>query len=184
VSAVVAMVSWRVGSVARVRCFVLDDLPPILDASDRDGFGLSISSAGTVMTREGAAFANELAVAARRYAAECTRMVSAGPGGAATPPGSGATLLAIPDEALTMAGMAFWDELDRATARTPTGDPRHAYPDEVVEAAVAGAAPVIVACELRRLVTEVAGDAGRYGWVWALTARADELDPGGAGSRP
>src|SRR5205823_2711085 len=49
---------------------------------------------------------------------------------------------------------AFLAALERATEATPSKDPRHAYPDEVIAAAVTAAAPVIVAAELRRLSSE------------------------------
>ena len=70
--------------------------------------------------------------------------------------GSGPHLLHIPDEALTVAGAAFLAALERATVATPSKDPRDAYPDEVIAAAVEAAAPVIVAAELRRLSYEIA----------------------------
>lgn len=57
----------------------------------------------------------------------------------------------ISDEALTAAGAAFLHAWDAAVAATPTGDPRHAHPDDVVTATVAAAAPLIVAAELRHL---------------------------------
>jgi hypothetical protein len=59
--------------------------------------------------------------------------------------GTGAQLLHIPEEALTAAGAAFLAALEHATEATPSKDPRHAYPDEVIAAAVEAAAPVIVA---------------------------------------
>jgi hypothetical protein len=78
--------------------------------------------------------------------------------------------LLVTGEALTAAGMAFLEALERATAATPTGDPRHAHPDEVVAATVQAAVPLVVAAELRRIATE-------------LRARADALDPVGSESR-
>lgn len=91
----------------------------------------------------------------------------------------GGPALWVPEEALTAAGVAFVAELERATAHTPTGDARHAYPDEVVAAAVAAAAPLVVAWELRRIAaltiyTGAVGELRRE-----LRARADELDPVG-----
>jgi hypothetical protein len=88
----------------------------------------------------------------------------------------------IPLEALTAAGIAFLEALERATATTPTGDPRHAYPDEVVCATVQAAAPLVIAAELRRMAAEVvdsvSGGVGqrcsRY-----LRERAEQLDPAG-----
>ncbi|MGH3933774.1 MAG: hypothetical protein ACRDS1_02110 [Pseudonocardiaceae bacterium] len=97
--------------------------------------------------------------------------------------GRGWALLRIPEEALAAAGAAFVAELERATASTPTGDPRHVYPDEVVAAAVEAAAPLVVAAELRRLVE--LGTERPALWAWGghwvreLRDRADELDPVG-----
>lgn len=177
-----ASVSWLIEGRGRAGCFVYTDRPPMVDLSDRAGFSLTISSgAGDAASVEAAAFARELAVAVQRYARECARWVGTDVVGGS---GSARSALRIPEEALTAAGGAFLAALERATAATPTGDPRHAYADEVVAAAVEAAAPVVVAWELRRLVTEVGGDAGRYGWVWALGARADELDPDGSGDAP
>ena len=82
--------------------------------------------------------------------------------------------LSIPDEALTAAGAAYLAALDVATAATPTGDPRHAYPDDVVTATVQAAAPLIAASELRRMAQRIEGDA--HGWR-RLKERADQLDP-------
>src|SRR5262249_40980989 len=87
----------------------------------------------------------------------------------------------IPDEALTAAGVAFWDAVDTARATTPTGDPRHVYPDEVIAAAVAAAAPLVVAAELRRIVGHPdAAFRARELWAVYLRNRANALDPGGA----
>ncbi|MGH3900973.1 MAG: hypothetical protein ACRDTA_22560, partial [Pseudonocardiaceae bacterium] len=77
-------------------------------------------------------------------------------------------------------GAAFVAALELATAHTPTGDARHAYPDEVVAAAVEAAAPLVVAGELRRL----AARAGGYEQRRELVERADQLDPGGRGRWP
>lgn len=88
--------------------------------------------------------------------------------------------LRIPEEALTAAGTACLAALERATADTPTGDARHAYPDEVVAAAVEAAAPLVVAWELRRLAARISG----YEQRRELTGRADWLDPGGRGRWP
>jgi hypothetical protein len=70
--------------------------------------------------------------------------------------GTGAPPLRIPDDALTAAGAAFLIALEHATEATTSKDPRHAYPDEVIAAAVGAAAPVVVAAELRRLSYEIA----------------------------
>jgi hypothetical protein len=90
--------------------------------------------------------------------------------------------LLVPVEALTAAGMAFLEALERATAATPTGDPRYADPDEVVVATVQAAAPVVVAAELRRLAAElvnsVSGGVGQW-CARSLRERADQLDPVG-----
>jgi hypothetical protein len=86
--------------------------------------------------------------------------------------------LSIPDEALTAAGAAYLAALDVATAATPTGDSRHAYPDDVVTATVQAAAPLIAASELRRMAQRIEGDA--HGWR-RLKERADQLDPVGRG---
>ncbi|MDQ3900473.1 MAG: hypothetical protein M3319_08535 [Actinomycetota bacterium] len=93
-------------------------------------------------------------------------------GGAGVPP------LHIPDEALTAAGAAFLAALEQATEATPSKDPRHVYPDEVIAAAVEAAAPVIVAAELRRLSSEIAVSAPGY---HQLRQRADQLDAAGRG---
>lgn len=90
---------------------------------------------------------------------------------------SGPHPLHIPDEALTAAGAAFLAALERATVATPSKDPRDAYPDEVIAAAVEAAAPVIVAAELRRLSYEIALFAPGY---HELRQRADQLDAGRA----
>lgn len=82
--------------------------------------------------------------------------------------------LCIPDDALTAAGAAFLEALARATAATPTGNPRHAYPDDVVAATVQAAAPLIVAAELRRLAEWVMTDVRGH---QQLRKRADQLDP-------
>lgn len=92
--------------------------------------------------------------------------------------GTGAQPLRIPDEALTAAGVAFLAALERATEATPSKDPRHAYPDEVIAAAVEAAAPVIVAAELRRLSSEIALFAPGYQQLWQ---RANQLDAAGRG---
>lgn len=78
-------------------------------------------------------------------------------------------VMVISDEALTAAGTAFLRAWEDAVAATPTGDPRHAHPDDVVTATVAAAAPLIVAAELRRLA-EVFDDR-------AETLRRDAADP-------
>jgi len=88
---------------------------------------------------------------------------------------SGPHPLHIPDEALTAAGAAFLVALEQATEATPSKDPRDAYPDEVIAAAVEAAAPVIVAAELRRLSYEIALFAPGY---HQLRQRADQLDTG------
>ena len=94
----------------------------------------------------------------------------------------GGQLQMIPLEALTAAGIAFLEALERATAATPTGDPRHAYPDEVVCATVQAAAPLVVATELRRMAAEVvdsvSGEVGRRCSRY-LRERAEQLDPAG-----
>jgi hypothetical protein len=90
--------------------------------------------------------------------------------------------LLVPVEALTAAGVAFLEALERATAATPTGDPRHADPDEVVTATVQASAPLVVAAELRRLADELADSAGGGAGRWcarSLRERADQLDPVG-----
>lgn len=92
--------------------------------------------------------------------------------------GIGALPLRIPDEALTAAGAAFLAALEQATEATPSKDPRHVYPDEVIAAAVEAAAPVIVATELRRLSYEIALFAPGY---HQLRQRADQLDAAGRG---
>jgi hypothetical protein len=92
--------------------------------------------------------------------------------------GTAAQPLHIPDEALTAAGAAFLAAPEQATEATPSKDPRHAYPDEVIAAAVEAAAPVIVAAELRRLSYEIALFAPGY---HQLRQRADQLDAAGRG---
>lgn len=94
--------------------------------------------------------------------------------------------LGIPDEAWTAAGVAFLAAMDRATT---SGDPRQAYPDDLVTPTVRAAAPLIVAAELRRLAAHCEPQTARrlsYGEragierVCAeLLARADELDSRG-----
>lgn len=84
----------------------------------------------------------------------------------------------IPDDALTAAGAAFLAALERATAATPTKDPRHAYPDDVVAVTVQAAAPLIVAAEVRRLAQQIEGDVVT---AQRLRDRADQLDPAGRG---
>src|SRR2546423_15208289 len=69
--------------------------------------------------------------------------------------------------------------LEQATEATTSKDPRHAYPDEVIAAAVEAAAPVIVAAELRRLSYEIALFAP--GYHHQLLQRADQLDLAGTG---
>ena len=92
--------------------------------------------------------------------------------------GAGARPLHVPDEALTAAGAAFLTALERATETTSSKDPRHAYPDEVIAAAVEAAAPLIVAAELRRLSSEINVFAPGY---HSLRQRADQLDVAGGG---
>jgi hypothetical protein len=92
--------------------------------------------------------------------------------------GPGAQPLQIPDEALTAAGVAFLAALEQATEATPSKDPRHVYPDEVIAAAVEVAAPVIVAAELRRLSSEIALFVPGY---HQLRQRANQLDAAGRG---
>lgn len=87
-------------------------------------------------------------------------------------------LVVVPVEALTAAGAALVTALEHATAATPTGDPRHAWPDELVAAIVHAAAPLIVAAELRRLAERIEGDAQGHRWLWQ---RADQLDPASGG---
>jgi len=87
--------------------------------------------------------------------------------------GIGARPLHIPDEALTDAGAAFLAALERATDATTSKDPRHAYPDEVIAAAVEAAAPLIVAAELRRLAYDLTAFPQGY---HHLRQRADQLD--------
>jgi hypothetical protein len=94
--------------------------------------------------------------------------------------GSRSHPLHIPDEALTAAGAAFLAALEQATEATPSKNPRDAYPDEVIAAAVQAAAPVIVAAELRRLSYEIALFAPGY---HQLRQRADQLDASGKGGR-
>jgi hypothetical protein len=93
--------------------------------------------------------------------------------------GTGAQPLHTPDEALTAAGAAFLAALEQAIEATPSKDPRHAYPDEVIAAAVEAAAPVVVAAELRRLSYEIALFAP--GYHYQLLQRADQLDAAGRG---
>lgn len=93
---------------------------------------------------------------------------------------SGPQPLHIPDEALTAAGAAFLAALEQATEVTPSKNPRDAYPDEVIAAAVQAAAPVIVAAELRRLPSEIALFAPGY---HQLRQRADQLHAPGRGDR-
>lgn len=97
--------------------------------------------------------------------------------------------LGIPDEAWTAAGIAFLAALDGATT---SGDPRKAYPDDLVTPTVRAAAPLIVAAELRRVAAQCEPQTESrlsYGERWhragiervcaELLARADELDPRG-----
>src|SRR4051794_17948395 len=93
--------------------------------------------------------------------------------------GTGAPRPRIPDDALTAAGAAFLTALEHATEATTSKDPRHAYPDEVIAAAVEAAAPVVVAAELRRLSYEIALFAP--GYHYQLLQRADQLDATGRG---
>ncbi len=86
-----------------------------------------------------------------------------------------AGLLSLPDEALTVAGVAFLHVLERAT---PTGDPRQAYPDDLVATTIRAAAPLIVAAELRCLATRIQGYPHGH---QCLRERADQLDPAGRG---
>jgi hypothetical protein len=86
-----------------------------------------------------------------------------------------AGLLPIPDEALTAGGVAFLHVLERAT---PTCDPWQAYPDDLVATTVRAAAPLIVAAELRRLATEIEGNALGH---QHLRERAYQLDPCSSG---
>jgi hypothetical protein len=97
-------------------------------------------------------------------------------GGCAGQGGAGARALCIPDEALTAAGAAFLAALERATEAMSSKDPRHAYPDEVIAAAVEAAAPLIVAAELRRLAYDIGLFAPGY---HQLRQRADQLDVAG-----
>jgi len=96
--------------------------------------------------------------------------------------------LRIPDEAWTAAGIAFLTAIEETT----TGDPRDAYPDDLITPTVRAAAPLIVAAELRRLATQhqprtdlrlsYAQRRHREGIERvraALTDRAHELDPAG-----
>lgn len=83
--------------------------------------------------------------------------------------------LPIPDEALTAGGVAFLHVLDRTTS---TGDSRQANPDDLVATTVRAAAPLIVAAELRRLATQIQGDALGHQY---LRERAYQLDPHGSG---
>ncbi len=99
-------------------------------------------------------------------------------GGGTRQSGAGERPLHIPDEALTAAGAAFLAALERATETTSSKDPRHAYPDEVIAAAVEAAAPLIVAAELRRLSYEIAVFTSGY---HSLRQRADQLDVAGGG---
>ncbi len=93
-------------------------------------------------------------------------------------------LVVVPVEALTAAGAALLAALEGATAATPTGDPRHAWPDQLVAAIVHAAAPLIVAAELRRIAAEI-NTTYRAPELWPvyLRNRADELDPAGGGER-
>lgn len=84
-------VSWRVEGRARPVCYVYDDRPPILDASDGSGFSLTISPGGKDVVSPGhVAFAREFAEQAGRYARECARWVvqstpESGPGSGGVP---------------------------------------------------------------------------------------------------
>ncbi len=95
--------------------------------------------------------------------------------------------LRIPAGAWNAAGVAFLAAMERVTT---IGDLRDAYPGELITPTVQAAAPLIVATELRRLVTRHRPRTGppvTYGDRWyqegiervcaALTRRADELDP-------
>jgi hypothetical protein len=97
--------------------------------------------------------------------------------------------LRIPDKAWTAAGIAFLAATDGATT---TGDPRNAYPDDLITPTVQAAAPLIVAAELRSLATQHQPRTDprlSYGQRWhregiervcaALLDRATELDPAG-----
>ena len=97
--------------------------------------------------------------------------------------------LAIADEAWIAAGAAFLAAVDQAST---TGDSREVYPDDLVTAPVRAAAPLIVAAELHRLVTQCQPGIDprlSYGKRWhregitlvcaALTNRASEFDPAG-----
>jgi hypothetical protein len=95
----------------------------------------------------------------------------------------------IPDEAWTAAGVTFLAAVERATT---TGDFRDVCPGDLVRPPVRAAAPLIVAAELRRLVTQCQPRIDpclTYGDRWhregiervcaTLTERATELDPAG-----
>jgi hypothetical protein len=80
-------------------------------------------------------------------------------------------VLVIPEQALTVGGMALLRMLDRAG-----GDPRQAWHGRLVAATVRTAAPLVVAAELRRIAAQPTTD---QLWAGCLRARADELDPAG-----
>ena len=80
-------------------------------------------------------------------------------------------VLVIPEQALTVGGMALLRVLDRVG-----GNPRQAWHGVLVAATVRAAAPLVVAAELRRMATETT--TGEL-WAGCLRARADELDPAG-----
>lgn len=101
----------------------------------------------------------------------------------------------LSDEVLTVAGAAFLRAWDAATLASPTGDPRHAHPDDIVVATVAAAAPPLIATELRHLAdvfeahlrtwprVATTGDTEwRSAWrecAAILRERASWMDPGG-----
>ncbi|MGH3805499.1 MAG: hypothetical protein ACRDRU_02415 [Pseudonocardiaceae bacterium] len=68
----------------------------------------------------------------------------------------------IPDDALTAGGITLLAVLDRTG-----GNPNRANLNDLVEETVRAATAIVVAAELRRIITE-------------LRTRADELDPAGS----
>lgn len=80
-------------------------------------------------------------------------------------------VLVIPEQALSVAGMAFLMVLDRVG-----GDPRHVWHGVLVAATVRAATPLVQAAELRRIATDPTTSDR---WAGSLRSRAIELDPSG-----